>query len=134
MKRRRNIDEIRGRTVLRSGRVLVASSESAATGASTGGFFSHDLRTVLGENHPERSRSVSVLAERLFRTQEQLRRTGSHWLYRKDQGPVAILLQTAQRQHPRSRREGVCQLGEQTPRKVPVAGIVQRAAQRKRPR
>ena len=32
-----------------------------------------------------------------FGTQEQLRRAGSHWLHRKDQGPVAILLQTAQR-------------------------------------
>ena len=36
--------------------VFAASSESAAADAAAGGFLSHDLRTVLGQNPPERSR------------------------------------------------------------------------------
>src|SRR5665213_1962044 len=67
-------------------------------------------RGILGENHRKRSRPISILAERLFRAPEKLVGAGSGGVHRKDQSPVGVLLETAQRQHSLRRREDFRQL------------------------
>src|ERR1700753_57076 len=106
MKLNRKRHEIGSRSVPCRTLILVPRSESAGKSAAAGRLFRHDLRPVLGENPSKRQGAVSVLAERLLRTQEQLSCPRSRWLYRKDESFVGLLLKAAQRQHPLGRGKG----------------------------